>query len=65
MRFIWKKILRLILVVLAVSALTFLMVNILPGDVADADGLEVTLKMTDVGRDDQPSPSELIPHELG
>ena len=40
MRFIWKKILRLILVVLAVSALTFLMVNILPGDVADILGWE-------------------------
>ena len=38
MRFIWKKILRLILVVLAVTALTFLMVNILPGDVADMIG---------------------------
>ncbi len=32
--FIWKKIFRLILIALAVSALTFLMVNILPGDVA-------------------------------
>ena len=38
MRFIWKKILRLILVVLAVTALTFLVVNILPGDVADMIG---------------------------
>ena len=38
MRFIWKKILRLFLVVLAVTALTFLMVNILPGDVADMIG---------------------------
>ena len=34
MRFIWKSILRLILIVLAVTALTFLMVNILPGDAA-------------------------------
>ena len=34
MRVICKKILRLLLVVLAVTALTFLMVNILPGDVA-------------------------------
>ena len=31
---IWKKILRLVFVVLAVTTLTFLMVNILPGDVA-------------------------------
>ena len=38
MAFIWKKILRLVLVVLAVAALTFLMVNILPGDVADLIG---------------------------
>ena len=38
MRLIWKKILRLILVVLAVTALTFLMVNLLPGDVADMIG---------------------------
>ena len=41
MRLIWKKILRLILVVLAVTALTFLMVNILPGDVADMIGGQV------------------------
>ena len=34
MRFIWKKILRLIFVALAVTALTFFMVNILPGDAA-------------------------------
>ena len=38
MQLIWKKILRLILVVLAVAALTFFMVNILPGDVADMIG---------------------------
>jgi peptide/nickel transport system permease protein len=38
MRFIWKKIIGLILVVLAVTALTFLMVNLLPGDVADMIG---------------------------
>ena len=34
MKFLGKKFLRLIAVVLAVTALTFLMVNILPGDVA-------------------------------
>lgn len=34
MRSIWKKILRLVLVILAVTALTFLMVNLLPGDVS-------------------------------
>ncbi len=38
MGLIWKKIGRLVLVVLAVTALTFLMVNILPGDVADMVG---------------------------
>ena len=38
MQFFWKKILRLILVGLAVTALTFLMVNLLPGDVADMIG---------------------------
>ena len=38
MQFIWKKLLRLVLVVLAVTALTFLMVNLLPGDVADMIG---------------------------
>ena len=38
MGIIWKKIVRLGLVVLAVAALTFLMVNILPGDVADMIG---------------------------
>ncbi len=38
MRFLWKKTGRLVIVVLAVTALTFLMVNILPGDVADIIG---------------------------
>ena len=38
MGFIWNKIVRLVLVVLAVTALTFLMVNLLPGDVADMIG---------------------------
>ncbi len=38
MRFFWKKILRLIFVVVAVTALTFLLVNLLPGDVADVIG---------------------------
>ncbi len=38
MGFLWKKIVRLVLVVLAVAALTFLMVNLLPGDVADMIG---------------------------
>jgi peptide/nickel transport system permease protein len=38
MAFIWKKILRLVLVSLAVTAMTFLMVNLLPGDVADMIG---------------------------
>ena len=34
MRFIWKKILRLALIALATTVITFLMVEILPGDVA-------------------------------
>ena len=38
MGIIWNKIVRLVLVVLAVTALTFLMVNLLPGDVADMIG---------------------------
>jgi peptide/nickel transport system permease protein len=38
MAFIWKKILRLVLVSLAVTAMTFLMVNLLPGDIADMIG---------------------------
>jgi peptide/nickel transport system permease protein len=41
MGFIWNKIVRLVLVVLAVTALTFLMVNLLPGDVADMIGGQV------------------------
>lgn len=41
MGFIWNKIVRLVLVVLAVTALTFLMVNLLPGDVADLIGGQV------------------------
>ena len=55
MRLIWKKILRLIVVVLAVSALTFLMVNILPGDVADMIG----------GRGASPEDIEAIRKDLG
>jgi len=34
MRFIWKKVLRLVLIALATTVITFLMVEILPGDVA-------------------------------
>lgn len=34
MRFIWKKVLRLALIALATTVITFLMVEILPGDVA-------------------------------
>jgi len=34
MRFIWKKVLRLILIALATTVITFLMVEILPGDIA-------------------------------
>jgi peptide/nickel transport system permease protein len=55
MRFIWKKILRLILVVLAVTALTFLVVNILPGDVADMIG----------GQGASPEDIQAIRKELG
>jgi len=40
MPMIWKKVFRFVLIVLAVSALTFLMVNILPGDVAYVVGGE-------------------------
>jgi peptide/nickel transport system permease protein len=40
MQIIWKKVLRFISVVFAVSALTFLMVNLLPGDVAYVVGGE-------------------------
>jgi peptide/nickel transport system permease protein len=53
--FIWKKIFRLILIALAVSALTFLMVNILPGDVADMIG----------GRGASPEDIEAIRKDLG
>jgi peptide/nickel transport system permease protein len=38
MQFIHKKIIRFILIILAVTLITFLMVNILPGDVADVIG---------------------------
>ena len=55
MRSIWKKILRLILVVLAVAALTFLVVNILPGDVADMIG----------GQGASPEDIQAIREELG
>ena len=55
MQFIWKKSLRLILVVLTVTALTFLMVNILPGDVADMLG----------GQGASPEDIEAIRRELG
>ncbi|MGD8342266.1 MAG: ABC transporter permease [Desulfobacterales bacterium] len=55
MPFIWKKLLRLVLVVLAVAALTFLMVNILPGDVADMIG----------GQGASPEDIEAIRKDLG
>jgi peptide/nickel transport system permease protein len=55
MAFIWKKILWLVLVVLAVAALTFLMVNILPGDVADMIG----------GQGASPEDIEAIRKDLG
>jgi peptide/nickel transport system permease protein len=55
MAFIWKKILRLVIVVLAVAALTFLMVNILPGDVADMIG----------GQGASPEDIEAIRKDLG
>lgn len=55
MRFICKKLLRLILVVIAVSALTFLMVNLLPGDVANMIG----------GRSASPEDIEAIRKDLG
>jgi peptide/nickel transport system permease protein len=40
MQIIWKKVFRFVVVVLAVSALTFLMINLLPGDVAFVVGGE-------------------------
>ncbi len=55
MAFIWKKILRLVLVVLAVTALTYLMVNLLPGDVADMIG----------GQGASPADIEAIRKDLG
>ena len=55
MRFVSKKIGRLLLVVLAVAALTFLMVNILPGDVADMIG----------GQGASPEDIEAIRRDLG
>ena len=55
MRFIWKTFIRLIFVVLAVSALTFMMVNILPGDVADMIG----------GQGASPADIEAIRKDLG
>ena len=55
MHFLWKKLFRLVLVVLAVAALTFLMVNLLPGDVADMIG----------GRGASPEDIETIRKDLG
>ena len=53
MRFIGRKVLRLIAVVIAVSALTFLMVNILPGDVAyDIAGMNATPEDIEAIRED-------------
>ena len=40
MVFIWKKLVRLLLVLIAVTAVTFLMINLLPGDVAYVIGGE-------------------------
>ncbi len=55
MRFIWKTFIRIIFVVLAVAALTFMMVNILPGDVADMIG----------GQGASPADIEAIRKDLG
>lgn len=57
MHFFWRKLLRFILVVVAVSAVTFLMVNILPGDVAyvvggeDATAEDIDAIRKDLGLD--------------
>ena len=56
-RFFFKKIARLIVVVLAVSAITFLMLNLLPGDVAhviaggDASPADIQAIRTELGLD--------------
>jgi len=55
MRFIWLKVIRLICVVLAVTTLTFLMVNLLPGDVAYTIG----------GMDATPEDIQTIRKDLG
>ncbi len=57
MRFLVRKLLRLVFVVIAVTVLTFLMVNLLPGDVAylfaglDASAAEVEAIRQDLGLD--------------
>lgn len=57
MRFLVRKLLRLVFVVIAVTILTFLMVNLLPGDVAylfaglDASAAEVEAIRQDLGLD--------------
>lgn len=55
MRFLWLKGIRLICVVLAVTAITFLLVNLLPGDVAYVIGGE-NATLQDI---------QTIRHELG
>jgi len=55
MRFLWLKGIRLIIVVLAVTAITFLLVNLLPGDVAYVIG----------GEDANLQDIQTIRHELG
>ena len=77
MRFIWKTFIRIIFVVLAVAALTFMMVNILPGDVADMIGgqgaspADIEAIRKDLGRDRNILVrfvswlGDLIPGELG
>ena len=57
MRFLVRKLLRLVFVVFAVTVLTFLMVNLLPGDVAylfaglDASAAEIEAIRQDLGLD--------------
>lgn len=53
MNLIWRKLLRFIFVVLAVTAITFLVVNILPGDVAYViGGADATLEDIEAIRKD-------------
>ena len=53
MHLIWRKLLRFLFVVLAVTAITFLMVNILPGDVAYVvGGADATLEDIEALRKD-------------